>query len=693
MKKEEGIMQVFHQFQRNIIPALILGLALSGAAWGQSLKTVPVPEPPNLANFVRDRAAAIQLGKALFWDMQVGSDGITACASCHFHAGADSRNKGQLNPDTLGGDSTFQAGGRNTALGRGKFPFVKFVNPDNPSQGVLRDWNDVVSSQGVRLRQFVDIVPGVAEDLGTTLADPVFRGFRRVEPRNTPSVINAVFNFANFWDGRANNVFNGANPFGAMDADAAGNPNKRIMANTSGGLVPVVIRIRNGSLASQAVGPPTSDFEMSWRGRTWPKIGKKMLSLAPLAKQIVHPQDSVLGPLSKSTLVNGVPTNVKGINTTYTALIKKAFLTRFWNSTTQIVTFDANGLPTAQPRPGTPLTTNQYTQMEANFSLFFGLAIQLYEATLIADDTPFDRFQEGFLSALTPTQQFGMQIFQGNGQCVVCHEGPEMTGAAVGNVLPDPNPPPPGQVPINDPRKNPLNAIELMPFTIGEAIYDVDFVKISVVRTANDPGRGGTAPFVNPLTGAQYPLSWSILGQLKRDGLLPASVAAFTPSLPVGFQADFTRPTPDRAVNGGGMKVPQLRNVDLTGPYFHNGGAATLMQVVDFYSRGGNFRVGNFPDVTAEDDGDIPVEISPIGFLRGSTVNQAALVAFLQGLTDPRVKEERAPFDHPQLFIPQGTDATLTDIINEIPAVGAGGRIPAGLLPLLPFLNVNQFSP
>ena len=71
-----------------------------------SLKELPamakahgVPlEPPTLADYVKDREAAILLGKALFWDMQVGSDGIVACASCHFHAGADNRFKNQLSP-------------------------------------------------------------------------------------------------------------------------------------------------------------------------------------------------------------------------------------------------------------------------------------------------------------------------------------------------------------------------------------------------------------------------------------------------------------------------------------------------------------------------------------------------------------------------------------------------------------------
>ena len=43
---------------------------------------------------------------------------------------------------------------------------------------------------------------------------------RRVEPRNTPTMINAVFNHRNFWDMRAQNLFNGVNPFGDRDPDA-----------------------------------------------------------------------------------------------------------------------------------------------------------------------------------------------------------------------------------------------------------------------------------------------------------------------------------------------------------------------------------------------------------------------------------------------------------------------------------------
>ena len=38
----------------------------------------------------------------------------------------------------------------------------------------------------------------------------------------------------------------------------------------------------------------------------------------------------------------------------------------------------------------------------------------------------------------------------------------------------------------------------------------------------------------------------------------------------------------------GAFKVPSLRNVALTAPYFHNGDARTLREVVELYSRGGN---------------------------------------------------------------------------------------------------------
>src|SRR5436190_3916225 len=87
-----------------------------------SLKTVAPPVPTGLDRYVLDQTALVVLGKALFWDMQTGSDGRTACATCHFHAGADHRRQNQLSgPDAV----------MNQALTSPDFPFRKLSNTGN----------------------------------------------------------------------------------------------------------------------------------------------------------------------------------------------------------------------------------------------------------------------------------------------------------------------------------------------------------------------------------------------------------------------------------------------------------------------------------------------------------------------------------------------------------------------------------
>ena len=72
-----------------------------------------------------------------------------------------------------------------------------------------------------------------------------------------------------------------------------------------------------------------------------------------------------------------------------------------------------------------------------------------------------------------------------------------------------------------------------------------------------------------------------------------------------------------------------------------------------------------------------------------SSVQARNLVAFLIALTDERVRWQRAPFDHPQLFVPNGDTVPGTDSLVEIPAVGAAGAS----TPLPRFLNLNPFQP
>jgi cytochrome c peroxidase len=74
------------------------------------------------------------------------------------------------------------------------------------------------------------------------------------------------------------------------------------------------------------------------------------------------------------------------------------------------------------------------------------------------------------------------------------------------------------------------------------------------------------------------------------------------------------------AVLKGAFKTPTLRDIELTAPYFHSGSAATLMDVVEHYARGGDDRSNISSDVRKLDL---------------NAAEKADLVAFLKTLTGP----------------------------------------------------------
>src|SRR5579859_2535984 len=577
-----------------------------------SLKTITIPGPTTaeLANLIKDKNAAIALGKAFFWEMQFGSDGTTACATCHFNAGADSRTGNQTDPGLRRVDGNGFPAADSTTFHAGFGPNHMLSISDFPLHTSTSDNNNIVGSQGVFRFNFNDVVLGQAAENETGVADPVWSisdgnggmlNVRRSTPRNAPPVINAVFNYRNFWDGRAQRTFNGVNPFGA------GDPNAHLLQvdpNNPNAAIDVTLRLSNSALASQAVGPPGSDVEMSASGRPFVKMGKKMLTLTPLALQQVAPDDSVLGSLSAS------PNN--GLKTDYISMIKAAFLDKWWSSGV-VVDANSNVLHT-----GTPQNTDEYSQMEYNFSMFWGVAIQMYESTLVSDNSRFDQFMEGNHTALSSLEQLGMNRFTGKGGCSNCHNGAEFTDATISNV-------------------QSRGVVELLP---GGRWHDVGFHNIGVRPTNDDLGIAASDPSgLASLSVAQLASMGQVSGTLVPAGA-PVSVA-------------------------GAVKTPSLRNVELTAPFFVNGGQATLGQVVDFYSHR-----GDFPSA----DMDPNLERASFGAL-----DKVAVVAFLKSLTDERVRNQSAPFDHPSLIVPNGgvvSNGVLTEQTITIPATGAAGGAP-----------------
>jgi cytochrome c peroxidase len=123
-------------------------------------------------------------------------------------------------------------------------------------------------------------------------------------------------------------------------------------------------------------------------------------------------------------------------------------------------------------------------------------AIAAYERTLITPDTPYDRFVNGHLDALSPAQLRGMRQFQRLG-CVQCHSGPNFSGASLFDA------------------RAPLRIFPIYPTPFEQ---EYGFTRDS---GAAEPGSGR-----------------------------------------------------------GSWRVPSLRNVALTGPWFHNGSVTELEEAV-----------------------------------------------------------------------------------------------------------------
>jgi len=689
------------------------------------LQDVPIPPVPGLLDgvdpIIKDKAMAIALGKALWWDINVGSDGMV-CAGCHGRAGAGQRVKNQLNPGLHSlkpSGQTFQAmasgpgtGGPNYTVNQRDFPFYQFNDPLNKASGVKFSTDDVLSSAGTFSGDFIGVSKFTGmNDECVRSPDPVFNvhgiGTRQAERRNAPSLINTVFNYRTEWNGVGSNIFNGSSEYGERG------PNAGVWVKINARKVEKQrLHLPNSTIAAVAVGAAELDtFEIPCRHRTMADIGRKLLLRPPLQNQKVHNEDSVLGPFSSSTAGNLQP----GLKNTYKNMITQAFNPKYWS-------YSGIG-----PFPAPPPGQEPYNQMEANFSLFFGLSIQSYVSTLVSDQAPIDLTERdpntyrpkwtGPGLAYTPEQiaslNNGFDQFQSN-HCNLCHSGPVLTLAAIvpNAMLVTPTPgkffgPSYSRIPFGPNAMGPNHGAAAAGITrygnlitrdetkSGYQLMDVGFANTGVSDPEDDPGLAQTDDFGNPLSfSAQYveylqgnasgiidpgvnqvracdflyPLAFNTTVPdetlfTAADGIIPDVNVSNPNTCRTASEyagADAYIPTKAAAAANlsklavatkGAFKIPSLRNVELTGPYMHNGGMSTLEQVVEFYARTGN--VDN-------DDRHSLIDAITLAGQPGAdqqalaAKNRADLVAFLKTFTDDRVRYQKAPFDHPELIVQMG---------------------------------------
>ena len=133
-----------------------------------------------------------------------------------------------------------------------------------------------------------------------------------------------------------------------------------------------------------------------------------MLVSRPLALQTVDPTDSMLGPFAESGTATASSSQY------YADLIKKAFEP---NTGRRPAATDRQTGSAAGAAAG-------YTQMEQNFSMFWGISIMLYEQTLISDQSRFDDWFASCRPAVSNPGGPGSQAVPMANPIVTCRNAP-----------------------------------------------------------------------------------------------------------------------------------------------------------------------------------------------------------------------------------------------------------------------------
>ncbi len=245
------------------------------------------------------------LGKILFWDEQLSSDGTVACGTCH-------------RPGAGGGDPR---AGRHPAVDKGTI-------------------DDVMGSPGI----------AALDRDGRARSHPLFGTAPQVTPRLAPSNFAGIWADELFWDGRA-------------------------QSEVKDPLTGKVAIARGGALENQALAALLNETEMAKAGRAWADVAADLTHARPLALATSLPPDTARAIAQSST---------------YPALFEAAF------------------------------------GDDAITPLRIAFALATYQRTLVADETPYDRFAAGDAAALTGRALYGWRALQAF-HCTACHTPPLFT--------------------------------------------------------------------------------------------------------------------------------------------------------------------------------------------------------------------------------------------------------------------------
>jgi len=195
-------------------------------------------------------------------------------------------------------------------------------------------------------------------------------------------------------------------------------------------------------------------------------------------------------------------------------------------------------------------------------------AIASYERSLVSFDSPFDHFVAGDSSAISASAKRGWVLFNSRGRCNLCHA-------------------------LTDTTSRPTTFTDDTFHNIG-----IGIVRHQVVPLARQTKQ-------------------SIA---KGDTIGVDQAAILTPMSALG-RFLVTRGDSDIA----SFKTPDIRNVMVTAPYFHDGSAATLWDVVDHYNKGDGLQ-----------NPWLDVDIQPLA-LHENEIDD--LVALMASLTSPSYRE------------------------------------------------------